>query len=107
MHCVARIESVEKLGHCQFYGYFTGKTNKSGRVQSPTITLPLTMVNNNAASASTSTPQSKSKPAPPPPVDDGIDKLLDREAMAFQREIEITRILKAFKLKSASKYLVF
>jgi DnaJ homolog subfamily C member 8 len=29
---------------------------------------------------------------------DDIDKLLNREASAFQREVEVERILKAFKL---------
>ena len=28
-----------------------------------------------------------------------IEKLLNREASAFQREVEVERILKAFKLK--------
>jgi DnaJ family protein C protein 8 len=32
-------------------------------------------------------------------ADADIDKLLNREASAFQREIEVERILKAFKLK--------
>lgn len=31
---------------------------------------------------------------------DEIERLLNREATAFQREIEVDRILKAFKLKS-------
>ena len=30
-----------------------------------------------------------------------IDKILNREASAFQREVEVERILKAFKLKYA------
>ena len=34
-----------------------------------------------------------------PPVDDELEKLLSREASAFQREVEVERILKAFKLK--------
>ncbi|KAK7690907.1 hypothetical protein QCA50_006010 [Cerrena zonata] len=33
-----------------------------------------------------------------PAVDDAIEKLLSREATAFQREVEVERILKAFKL---------
>ncbi|KAF9456621.1 DnaJ-domain-containing protein [Collybia nuda] len=37
--------------------------------------------------------------APPPAFSDAdLDKLLSREASAFQREIEVERILKAFKL---------
>ena len=40
--------------------------------------------------------------APNPTQDDlEIDKILNREASAFQREIEVERILKAFKLKYA------
>lgn len=41
---------------------------------------------------------SNSKPPTPPDVAD-IEKLLSREATAFQREVEVDRILKAFKLK--------
>ncbi|TCD69358.1 hypothetical protein EIP91_007914 [Steccherinum ochraceum] len=41
---------------------------------------------------------SSSKPVAPKPVDEDIDRLLNREATAFQREIEVERILKAFKL---------
>lgn len=36
------------------------------------------------------------------PKSDDIERLLNREATAFQREIEVERILKAFKLKCAS-----
>jgi hypothetical protein len=32
-------------------------------------------------------------------VDDGLDSLLNRQALAVQKEVEIERILKAFKLK--------
>jgi len=47
--------------------------------------------------SSSSTP--KSKPATPAPAQDAdIDKLLNREANAFQREVEVERILVAFKL---------
>lgn len=35
----------------------------------------------------------------PPVKDDDLEKLLSREANALQREIEVERILKAFKLK--------
>ena len=44
--------------------------------------------------SSSSTPSGSNRPA----VDD-IDKLLNREANAFNREMEVDRILKAFKLK--------
>ena len=39
----------------------------------------------------------------PTPVQDDLDieKILVREASAFQREVEVERILKAFKLKYA------
>ncbi|KAI0091296.1 DnaJ-domain-containing protein [Irpex rosettiformis] len=46
------------------------------------------------ASSSSSTPSKT--PTPAPDVD--IEKLLNREANAFQRELEVERILKAFKL---------
>jgi hypothetical protein len=43
---------------------------------------------------------SSSKPAPPADSGDAdIEKLLNREARAFERQIEVERILKAFKLK--------
>lgn len=51
-----------------------------------------------------STPSSSSSSKPPPPTsatDAEIDRLLSREASALQREIEVERILKAFKLKYA------
>ncbi|KAI0367764.1 DnaJ-domain-containing protein [Pilatotrama ljubarskyi] len=48
------------------------------------------------AASSSSTPASSSKPNDPAVED--IEKLLSREATAFQREIEVERILKAFKL---------
>lgn len=32
-------------------------------------------------------------------VDLDLDKILSREASAFQRDVEVERILKAFKLK--------
>lgn len=47
----------------------------------------------NAASLSSSSKPSESHNA----LD--IDKILNREASAFQREVEVERILKAFKLK--------
>ncbi|KAF8653606.1 hypothetical protein AX16_003850 [Volvariella volvacea WC 439] len=56
-------------------------------------------------SSSSSTPAPKasagSLPQPPATTDEAeIDKLLSREASAFQREVEVERILKAFKLNS-------
>ena len=42
-------------------------------------------------------PGSSSSSATPADID--IEKLLNREANAFQRELEVERILKAFKLK--------
>ncbi|KXN88605.1 J domain-containing protein spf31 [Leucoagaricus sp. SymC.cos] len=58
------------------------------------------MSDNLSTSSSSSTAASK---APTPTlssskVDDDIEKLLNREASAFQREVEVDRILKAFKL---------
>ena len=52
-------------------------------------------------SSSSSTPATKpSTPTPAPaPESVDIDKLLNREANAFQRELEVERILKAFKFK--------
>jgi cobalamin biosynthesis Mg chelatase CobN len=38
-------------------------------------------------------------------VDDGIDSLLNRQALAVQKEAEIDRILKAFKLKYVIPFL--
>jgi hypothetical protein len=43
---------------------------------------------------------SKLPPTPPTSTSDlELEKLLSREASAFQRELEVERILKAFKLK--------
>lgn len=50
----------------------------------------------NKPSASTSSAPSTNATAAP---DVDIEKLLNREATAFQREMEVERILKAFKLK--------
>jgi DnaJ family protein C protein 8 len=54
-----------------------------------------------AASSSSSKPPSNTpSSAPTPAISDAeLDRLLSREASAFQREIEVERILKAFKLK--------
>jgi DnaJ homolog subfamily C member 8 len=41
---------------------------------------------------------SAGRPSTSKPADDDIDKLLNREASAFQREVEVERILNAFKL---------
>lgn len=53
--------------------------------------------------SSSATPASKtpstSPPTPAPADVAEIEKLLNREANAFQRELEVERILKAFKLK--------
>ena len=49
-------------------------------------------------SASSSSKLSSSSKPNEPSADD-IEKLLNREATAFQREMEVERILKAFKLK--------
>ncbi|KIJ66992.1 hypothetical protein HYDPIDRAFT_108971 [Hydnomerulius pinastri MD-312] len=62
--------------------------------------------------SSSTSASSSSKPTPPPskpqpssssapssaPVDTDLEQLLSREASAFQRELEVERILKAFKL---------
>ena len=47
-------------------------------------------------SSSSGTPSTSRQGGPSP---DDIEKLLSREATAFQREMEVERILKAFKLK--------
>lgn len=54
-----------------------------------------------SAEASSSSRGPTKKPPPPAsgPGTDDIEKLLSREATAFQREVEVERILKAFKLK--------
>jgi DnaJ family protein C protein 8 len=36
-----------------------------------------------------------------------VDKILNREASALQREVEVERILKAFRLKYAILYISF
>ncbi len=53
-----------------------------------------------AASSSSSAPApGSSRPAQKDAATEDIERLLSREATAFQREIEVERILKAFKLK--------
>ena len=54
------------------------------------------------AASSSSTPKPPSAPAPKDAAVEDIEKLLSREATAFQREMEVERILKAFKLKCVS-----
>ena len=49
--------------------------------------------------ASSSTPKPSTSSKPDVPSADDIERLLNREATAFQREMEVERILKAFKLK--------
>ncbi|KAF8632273.1 hypothetical protein AX15_002015 [Amanita polypyramis BW_CC] len=49
-----------------------------------------------ASSSSTSIPPTSNATAPS--ADDELEKLLSREASVFQREVEVERILKAFKL---------
>jgi DnaJ homolog subfamily C member 8 len=54
-----------------------------------------------AASSSSSTPKPATTPAADAPLDAdlaALDKLLNREASAFQRHQEVERILGAFKL---------
>jgi DnaJ family protein C protein 8 len=47
-----------------------------------------------------SPPQGKKDPAASTSSGDlDLDKILSREASAFQRDVEVERILKAFKLK--------
>ncbi|KAH9903020.1 DnaJ-domain-containing protein [Cubamyces lactineus] len=50
------------------------------------------------AASSSFTPKPASTAAPKDAAVEDIEKLLSREATAFQREIEVERILKAFKL---------
>ena len=50
-------------------------------------------------SASTTPATKTPTPGTSTPDDGEIEKLLNREANAFQRELEVERILKAFKLK--------
>jgi hypothetical protein len=50
-----------------------------------------------AASANVATNETSNKAQTV--VDDGVDSLLNRQALAVQKEVEIDRILKAFKLK--------
>lgn len=56
-----------------------------------------------SAEASSSRDSATKAPVPATPASgagtDDIEKLLSREATAFQREVEVERILKAFKLK--------
>ena len=54
-----------------------------------------------------STNAGSSSSTPKPVQDDlDIDKILNREASAFQREVEVERILKAFKLKYTFLHLI-
>lgn len=51
-------------------------------------------------------PASKSSTTPAPAISDAeLEKLLSREASAFQRELEVERILKALKLKCVSNFI--
>ncbi|KAF8825231.1 hypothetical protein HHX47_DHR7000429 [Lentinula edodes] len=57
-----------------------------------------TSSNNAAAGPSSKSSKGKRSPSPPTILDAELEKLLSREASAFQREVEVERILKAFKL---------
>ncbi|KAJ4494793.1 hypothetical protein C8J55DRAFT_497671 [Lentinula edodes] len=57
-----------------------------------------TSSNNAAAGPSSKASKGKRSPSPPTILDTELEKLLSREASAFQREVEVERILKAFKL---------
>ncbi|KAJ3814111.1 DnaJ-domain-containing protein [Lentinula lateritia] len=57
-----------------------------------------TSSNNAAAGPSSKASKGKRSPSPPTILDAELEKLLSREASAFQREVEVERILKAFKL---------
>jgi hypothetical protein len=50
------------------------------------------------------TPAASTPAASSSKIDEDIEKLLNREASAFQREVEVERILKAFKLKYVVKF---
>ena len=57
----------------------------------PILLLPIVLrMSTNAGASSSSKPTQDEL---------DIDKILNREASAFQREVEVERILKAFKLK--------
>lgn len=57
------------------------------------------LVLNNRAEMSVNATASSSSSTPKVPDDLDIEKILNREASAFQREVEVERILKSFKLK--------
>ncbi|KAJ3869053.1 chaperone regulator [Lentinula novae-zelandiae] len=57
-----------------------------------------TSSNNATAGPSSKASKGKRSPSPPTILDAELEKLLSREASAFQREVEVERILKAFKL---------
>ncbi|KAJ3922133.1 DnaJ-domain-containing protein [Lentinula edodes] len=57
-----------------------------------------TSSNNAAAGPSSKSSKGKRSPSPPTILDAELEKFLSREASAFQREVEVERILKAFKL---------
>ena len=54
------------------------------------------------ASSSSTVPKAQAATA-----DVDIERLLSREANAFQRELEVERILKAFKLKYVHHFLYY
>jgi len=56
-------------------------------------------LNHTMSSKPLSKPTDSGSSTPSLPVDVELEKLLNREASAFQRELEVDRILKAFKLK--------
>ncbi|KAF8632272.1 hypothetical protein AX15_002015 [Amanita polypyramis BW_CC] len=58
-----------------------------------------------ASSSSTSIPPTSNATAPS--ADDELEKLLSREASVFQREVEVERILKAFKLKYGHIFYIY
>ena len=65
--------------------------------ESTAFTLESLSLRPRPMSTGISTPSSSKTPTSA--VDTDIEQLLSREASAFQRELEVERILKAFKLK--------
>jgi len=68
---------------------------KSGNTRESETTI-MSAETSSASKPAGSVPSSSNASAKP---DDDLEKLLSREASAFQREVEVDRILKAFKLK--------
>lgn len=88
------VKESEPIGPCPLPAAFVSPTAQSDLFDHSTRAM-------SKDPSASNTPAESSKPAPEL-SDADLERLLNREASAIQRELEVDRILNAFKLKSVS-----